>query len=81
MIYMYVEFHPYTLLFHIVEKLILMILIHVFQVLFLTKSSFEFNVKKHRYIIYHVYWILSKHVMLQRCFNILFLYLNKFLRN
>ena len=45
LVYMYIGFHPYTLLLHIVEKLILIILAHDFWVLFLSKLNLRFNIK------------------------------------
>ena len=43
------------------------------------KNYFGIYCQNEVYIIYYVYWILSIHTMLQMYFNILFLYLYKFI--
>ena len=45
MVYMYVRFHPYTSILYMIRKTYLMILVHVFKVLFLSKLIFELNIK------------------------------------
>ena len=43
------------------------------------KLIFGFKVKNIYIYLFHVYWILSIYNMLQSCFNIMFLYLYKFI--
>jgi len=78
-VYTYIRFHSYTSMPYMFIKTYFDVSSSLFQVLFLS-IVWDLLSKIKLYHLY-VYWIISIHTKLQMCFNILFLYLNKFWKN